>query len=327
MTHNDSLFSARQDDSEQAPRRPAFRNGGNALFSDHEGREHTGAAPKRISNDPVFSGDGTDGPDRPMADQAYDGSLDFSHHQAQESVPAHRTVARQGRVFSEAQDRRQGPRQEAPAGAPVMMDAPDDTDDQDEGVDPKYLAQYVRLKQLLVERIQPTARKQGFKDDEILHALTNPIATVPDPNSYSCNIVLGYTDKRRIQPIQLNVGKQGSRHPMEITGSVRPFREEYLPLYRDDETAFCERHQVTPRPMRSMKAIRQGMEGYSTMPVDVHERTLVDFIKSPIQQDAAPVTHRRTTHRNPNGPITVARRVEQAAARLHRPEDGRSVQA
>lgn len=325
MASNDNLFSAQQDDTEQAPRRPVSHTGDDALFSNHEGRESMRTTQRPMNDDPVFSGDDADHPILPVADHTHDDGLDFSHHQSQEGTPVRKTVPCQDQVFSAAQDRHQGPRQEAPAGAPTMMDAPDDTDDQDEGVDPKYLAQYAQLKQLLVERIQPTARKQGFKDDEILHALTNPIATVPDPESYSCNIVLGYTDKRRVQPIQLNVGKQGSRHPMEITGSVRPFREEYLPLYRDDETAFCERHQVTPRPMRSMKTIRQGMEGYSTMPVDVHERTLVDFIKSPIQ-DATPTAHRRKTHRNPNGPVTVAHRVEQAAARIHHPEDGRSAQ-
>lgn len=212
-------------------------------------------------------------------------------------------------------------RRRGPAVPPVADGGPDDGGD-DGGPGPEDLAQYARLHNLLAGRIQQSARKTGFSVDEILHALTNPVASVPDPQNYHFYIVLGYADASRRRPLQLTVGKQGGPRPLEITGAVAPFNEEYLPLYRDDEHAFCARHRVDERRMESMRAIRRGMPAYASMPVGVHERTLEDFLRAPLQ-DEAPKRRRRRARPDRNGPVTVShagspsRRILGEAGRLN----------
>lgn len=179
-----------------------------------------------------------------------------------------------------------------------------------------------QLQRIIQQKIQPGARKTHFTDAQIIHALTNSIAVMPDPQVYSRHVVLGYADSGRTQPIQLAVGKPGSRRPLEITGAMRPFDEKYLAAYRDDEQAFCAAHGVEPRPMPSMREIRRGIAPYPTPPQGYRDKTLIDFIQDMRRTEAAatgatpkPVTHRRAPRPNRNGPVTTTRMANAPAPR------------
>ena len=173
-----------------------------------------------------------------------------------------------------------------------------------------------RLQRIIERKIQPGARKSRFTDTQIIHALTNSIAVMPDPQVYSQHVVLGYADPGRTQPIQLAVGKPGSRRPLEITGAVRPFDERYLVVYRDDEQVFAKAHGVEPRPMASMEAIRRGMPPYATAPRNYRDRTIIDFIQDMRRSEAAATgaqlkpTRRRTPRPDRNEPVSTTRMAD-----------------